>query len=644
MLKRAAPALFFAMMIVLNASPFPADAASLPTSFIETPYFAERVTAGTLPPVQQRIPTVPALADFSAADTEPGRHGGDLRILMGKSKDTKRMVVYGYARLVGYTRDFGLAADLLDSFDIREGRIFTLHLRKGHKWSDGQPFTAEDFRYYWEDFATDKEVSKGGPPVVMLVDGEAPVFEVVDETTVRYSWSKPNPYFLPALAAASPLYIFRPAHYMKRFHKKYAEPAQLEKLVKQHKQRNWVALQYNMGRQYKNSNPDLPTLQPWVLTTRPPSKRFVFERNPFFHRIDPNGRQLPYIDRWIMGIAATKLIPAKVGTGDSDLQAHTLAFNNATFLKESEKRNGYTLRLWRTARGSQVALFPNLNTTDEAWGPLVRNPDFRRALSLAIDREDINQSVYFGMAIEGNNTILPASPLYEETYTTKWAIFDPDQANELLDGMGLIERDDDNIRLLPNGTPMELIVETANEASDQADVLQLIGESWREIGVKLHTRVLQRETFRNRVFSGATVMSVWSGLENGVPGAHSSPHELAPTSQMQYHWPKWGQFYETGGKAGSAIDLPEAEKLGALNAAWMAASSPDEREGIWREMLDIYCDQVFSIGTVSGILQPVVVSNKLRNVPKEGIYNWDPGSHFGIYRPDTFWLVDSGAK
>jgi peptide/nickel transport system substrate-binding protein len=635
MTKRMVLALLFTMTLASHA---------YAGTFVETPFFADRVSAGTLPPVQERIPEAPAIADFSAPGMKPGRHGGDLRVLMGKSKDTKRMVVYGYARLVGYERDFNLAPDILDSFDIKEGRIFTFHLRKGHKWSDGEPFTAEDFRYFWEDFATNKEVSKGGPPVVMLVDGEAPVFEILGETTVRYTWSKPNPHFLAALAGASPLYIYRPAHYMKRFHKKYAKPDQLEKLVKQHKQRNWVALQYNVGRQYKNNNPDLPTLQPWVLTTRPPSDRFVFERNAYFHRVDANGLQLPYIDRWIMGIAATKLIPAKVGTGDSDLQAHALAFNNATFLKESEKRNDYTLRLWRTARGSQIALFPNLNTTDEAWRPLVRDPNFRRALSLAVDREDINDSVYFGMAIESNNTVLPASPLYDEKYTTKWATFDPDKANKLLDGMGLTKRNDDGIRLLPNGAPMELILESASEQGEQADVLQLIGESWYEIGIKLHSRILQRETFRNRVFSGATVMSAWSGLENGVPGPHSSPDELAPTSQMQYHWPKWGQHYETGGKAGSPIDLTEAKELSALNAAWMRATSPEQKQGIWKEMLDIYCDQVFSIGTVSGILQPVVVSNRLRNVPEEGIYNWDPGSHFGIYRPDTFWFADGGQK
>lgn len=619
-----------------------AGAETHPAKLIETPGLAAKVQAGELPPVGERIPDSPAISDLGGKGLAPGRHGGDLHTLMGRSADTKRMVVYGYARLVGYDRNFDLKPDILDSYEVEEGRIFTLHLRKGHKWSDGHPFTTEDFRYYWEDFANDEALSKNGPPVIMRADGELPTFEVIDETTVRYSWSKPNPFFLPALAAAAPFYIYRPAHYMKRFHRKYTELPKLRALVKKHNRRNWVALQYNMGRQYRNNNPDLPSLQPWVLRTKPPSDRFIFERNPYFHRIDVNGRQLPYIDRWIVGIVAPTLISAKVGTGDSDLQAYGLQFNNITFLKEGEAHNDYRVHLWQTARGAEIALFPNLNTTDPVWRSLMRNVDFRRALSLAVNRNDINETIYFGLAIEGNNTILPESPLYREDYTTKWATFDPDRANELLDGLGLQNRDEDGVRLLPDGTPMELIVETASKDMQQADVLQLLGESWSKVGIKLHVRVLQRETFRNRVFTGTTVMSVWSGLENGVPSADSSPRELAPTSQIQHQWPKWGQYYETRGKAGAAIDLEPAQRLADLNRAWVAATTRKEKIRIWQEMLGIHANQVFSIGIVSGVPQPVVASNRLRNLPEKGLFNWNPGAHFGLYRPDSFWLDDSG--
>ncbi len=191
------------------------------------PYFADRVAAGKLPPVARRLPANPAIAVFDREGQTLGRYGGDLRLLMAKVKDIRMMTVYGYARLVGYNAKLEIVPDLLSSLDIRENRIFTLHLRKGHRWSDGQPFTAEDFRYYWEDIALNKDLSPFGPARILLVDGERPRFEIIDETTIRYSWSKPNPYFVPALAGASPLFLYRPAHYLKRFHKRYANPKKL---------------------------------------------------------------------------------------------------------------------------------------------------------------------------------------------------------------------------------------------------------------------------------------------------------------------------------------------------------------------------------------------------------------------------------
>ena len=148
----------------------------------------------------------------------------------------------------------------------------------------------------------------------------------------------------------------------------------------------------------------------------------------------------------------------------------------------------------------------------------------------------------------------------------------------------------------------------------------------------------QREVFRNRIFSGQALMSIWSGLENGVATAESSPEELAPTSQQQLMWPKWGQYFETSGKMGLAPDMPEAQELSRLSVEWIETTDPKRRELIWHRMLEIHADQVYSIGIVAGVQQPVVVKRGLMNVPKEGIYNWDPGAHFGIYRPDTFWF------
>jgi len=615
-----------------------AGTASAQAGYRESPALADRVEAGELLPVAERLPEVPFVVPLDRPWQSIGQYGGQLRLLMGKSRDLRQMTVYGYARLVGYNADLELVPDILESVEIEDNRIFTFHLRPSHKWSDGYPFTSEDFRYWWEDVENNEELSPAGITAELLVDGERPRFEVLDETTVRYSWSVPNPTFLNALAGASPLYLYGPAHYLRQFHANYADTDKLEAMVAEKEVRNWAALHNRMGNAYKNQNPALPTLQPWINTTEPPSERFVFKRNPYFHRVDPQGRQLPYIDSVVVYIAGSSIIPAKVGAGASDLQARYILFDNYTFLKATEERENQTVRLWTTALGSRIALFPNLNVNDEAYRALFRDVRFRRALSLAINRHEVNQVVYFGLAIEGNNTVLPESPLFREEYQSAWTQFDLEQANRLLDEIGLTEHDDRGIRLLPDGRPLNIIVETAGESTEETDILQLIADSWVEAGIKLYTRPSQREVFRNRIFSGETHMSVWTGLENGLPNADMSPVELAPMKQDYLQWPKWGQYVQTKGRSGEPVDMPEPEELTELFHAWERATVRAEREAIWHRMLQIHADQVYTLGVVAGVPQPVVINDALRNLPETGLYNWDPGAFFGIYRPDCLWF------
>ena len=606
----------------------------------EVPSLSKLVNEDKLPPVAKRLPETPRVVTFESG-VQPGAYGGTLRMLMASSKDTRQMVVYGYTRLVVWTPQYNLEPDLLESYDVQDGRIFTLHLRKGHKWSDGTPFTAEDFRYYWEDVALNKELSPFGPPSQLLSDGELPKFQVINETTIRYSWPKPNPFFLPSLAGTTPLYIYRPAKYLKQFHAGHSDPSRLTRRAKEQGLQSWAALHNRQDNQYRNDNPDLPTLDPWILRTSPPSERFVFTRNPYYHRVDPQGRQLPYIDEVIMNVADGKIIPAKTGAGESDLQARYIRFDNYTFLKESEKRVDQSVLLWRTAVGSQFTLYPNLNVNDPVWRALFRDVRFRRALSLAIDRHEVNQVIYYGLAIESANTVLPESPLYKPEYQKAWSQFDLNQANALLDELGMTKRNSRGVRLLPDGRPLELVVETAGESSEQADILELIRDTWQKAGIRLLIKTSQREVFRNRIFSGDTMMSVWTGLDNGLPTQDLSPEELAPTNQQQLQWPKWGQYFETRGKAGEAPDMEIARRLLELNQQWRTATNEAEKLDAWTHMLEIHADQVFTVGVVAGALQPVVVTNRLRNVPVKGVYAWEPGAHFGIYKPDTFWLGES---
>ncbi|TVQ33539.1 MAG: ABC transporter substrate-binding protein [Geminicoccaceae bacterium] len=568
---------------------------------------------------------------------EIGRPGGDIRTLIGQPRDARMFLVFGYARLVAFDRDFNLFADILRDVEVEEGRIFTLHLRPGHRWSDGHPFTAEDFRFFWEDVAQHEMLRPTGPPIDMIVDGELPEVQILDELTVRYTWSKPNPFFLPGLAGALPLVIQMPAHYLKPLHEHHADPAELAQRVRDTGARDWAQLFGRHSREHAATDPNLPTLQPWRLRTAPPAERIVAERNPYFHRVDPNGVQLPYADRMIFSVVESRLIPVKIGGGEADMQARGLSFSDVTFLKESEGRAGMYTHLWRTSPASHLALFPNLNATDPVWRAVFRDVRVRRAFSLATDRHALSGFLYFGIADPANNTLLPESPLWREEIATAFIQHDPAKANALLDEAGLDRRGAGGLRLLPDGRPMEIVVETSGESTEHSDILELIAAQWRDIGVRLITRPSQREVLRNRIFAGETMMTIATGVENGFATADMSPEAFAPTSQVHYQWPMWGQHHETRGLAGEAPDIAEAIRLYDLFDAWRVAQDIDQRRQIWAEMLDIWADNVFTIGLISGVRQPVAVKTNLANVPADAIYSWDPGAHFGIYRPDTFW-------
>lgn len=604
---------------------------------VETPSLAPQVADGALPPVAERLPDEPLVVDMAAQGRAQGRHGGEIRTLIGAARDVRLAVVYGYARLVGYDARFEIVPDILRAVEVEDGRVFTFHLRKGHRWSDGAPFTTEDLRYWWEDVANNPDLSPAGPPELMLVDGAPPSVTVIDETTIRYAWNAPNPRFLPALAGARPPFIYRPAHYVKQFHAKYADPDALAALVKASEARNWAALHNQRDDMYKFDDPALPTLQPWMNVTPRNSQRYVLTRNPFYHRVDSAGLQLPYADTLDMTVAASGLIPAKTNRGEADLQARGLRLSDAPVLKKGEAQGGYVTHLWRSGYASEIALYPNLNVNDPVWRAVLRDVRFRRALSLGISRETINKSLFYGLARSAAMAALPESPFYDADHAKAWAAYDPAQANALLDEMGLM-RGADGVRRLPDGRPAEIVAETAGERQEEIDALELIAEMWRDLGLKLIFRPLDRDILRNKVYAGEAMMPVWFGWNLGLPTADAAPVELAPVDQTSFSWPKWGQYVQTKGAAGEPVDMPEAQRLMDLFDRWSRAATADARADAWREMLAIHADQVFGIGLVASAPQPVVAAAALRNLPAEASFAWEPGAHFGVHRIDALFF------
>lgn len=618
-----------------------AGAAQTLPALQESAFWQAEVNSGDLPPVQDRIPDAPVVVDLKAKGRVPGIPGGTLRTMVTRSKDIRQMVVYGYARLVGYDPNYELKADLLASYDNEENRKFTLHLRPGHKWSDGHPFTSADFAYWWEDVANNPALSPAGPPDFLLVEGELPQVSYPDETTVVFEWSKQNPNFLQSLAQARPPFIFRPAHFLKQFHEKYADPAKLAEAVDEARVKSWAALHNKLDNMYKYDNSELPTLQPWMNATSGKKIRHLFVRNPFYHRIDQNGVQLPYIDVIEMEIVAGGLVAAKANAGETDLQGRGLDFRDISILRKGEADGGnYRTLLWPTGVASQIAIYPNLNYNDDAWRAVLRDVRVRRALSVGIDRQTINQALYFKLAKPGAMTVLPASPFFDPANREAWAQHDPDLANRLLDEAGLDQRGGDGIRRLPDGRPVEIVIETAGERQEVENALQIITDNWRDIGVKLVMRPLDRDILRNRVFAGTTMASVWYGWDNGIPQIYTSPDYVAPRQQEFLAWPKWGQHYQTAGAAGEPPDMEPAQRLMQLAQDWDRATTDDQRRAAWTEMLKIHADQVYGIGILAEAPQPIVVNKRLRNVPEKGLWAWDPGAHFGIHRPDEFFFAD----
>jgi peptide/nickel transport system substrate-binding protein len=623
-------------LIVSAFAPFTARSADN-----EPPILKPMLDAGKLPPMAERLPQVPRVINLAAMGRKPGRYGGDVRMLIGGARDIRLMTIYGYARLVGYDEKLNLGPDILESFDVVEGRIFTFKIRQGHKWSDGTPLTAEDFRYCWEDVQKNEELSPGGLATYLVVEGKPPVFEMVDPLTVRYSWEQPNPDFLQQIAAPQALSMVMPAGYLKQFHKKYQDEAKLEELVKEHKAKKWTSLHIKMARQYRPENPELPTLDPWRNRTEPPAEQFVFERNPYFHRVDETGRQLPYIDRFILNVSSSAIIPAKAGSGESDLQGIGIDFNDYTFLKDAETRYPVKVNLWKRTQGSRLALLPNLNYADEGWRKIMRDVRFRRALSVAIDRQEINSAAFFGLAKESADTVLPESPLYQESFAKAWIQYDPELANALLDEAGLSARTVDGVRLLPDGRKAQIAIESAGESTLETDVLELVTNHWRKVGIDLFVKVSQRDVFRSRAVAGTIMMAIWGGLDNGIPRANMNPAELAPTVEDQLQWPVWGLHYQSHGAQGTAPDLKEAIELLDLLKQWRRSTTMSEWTEIWTKMLTIYSDNVFSIGIVNATLQPIVASASLKNIPETGLFSFNPTSYFGVYMPDTFWLGEA---
>ena len=414
------------------------------------------------------------------------------------------MVVYGYSRLVGYDEKLRIVPDILERIENEdEPRLHAAPAPRA-PWSDGHPFTADDFRYYWEDVVNNKELSPFGLPQALLVRRQAARASRCSTTrrsaTPGTSPIRSSSRCSPGRARCTSTVRRTTCASSTRATSASRRPTRRPTAAGS---RSWAGLHQKKDEQYRFDNPDLPTLEPWINTTPLPSTRFVLVRNPYFHRVDTAGRQLPYIDRVIVNISRRQAHPGE-DRRRRRRPAGALPALRQLHVPQAERE---AQPLPRAAVGEGAGLADGALPEPQRRRPGVADADARRALpprAVARDQPPRDQRgrLLRPGAASRTTPCCERSPLFRPEFRTAWSKFDVKAANALLDELGLAKRDADGLRLLPDGRPMEIVVDTSGESTEETDVLELVRDSWRKVGIALFSRPSQREVFRKRVFSG----------------------------------------------------------------------------------------------------------------------------------------------
>lgn len=578
----------------------------------EAPMLAQLVKQGKLPPVEKRLPEEPAVVQVIE---EIGEYGGTWRRAWLGPTDSP-----GPGRI---TYDPTLRWDLTGtkiqpnvakSWKISpDGKSITLYLRKGMKWSDGQPFTADDVIFWYQDVLLDKELTPVFPDW-MAPGGVPGKAEKIDDYTVRLSFAHPHGLILEFLAIQD---IFLPKHYLKQFHPKYTPKEKLESMAKEAGFQYWYQLFQN-----KNdwiSNPERPTHRAWKPTNLPTSPIWAMERNPYYWKVDPEGNQLPYIDRITHDLVSNaELVTMKAVSGEIDMQLRHIMISNYPLLKENAEKGGYRVIRWIPALGADVAIFTNQNVEDPVLRKIFNNPKFRQALSLAINRDEINELVYYGLGKPRQATVIPQSPYYRPEFEMAYAEYDPARAGKMLDEIGLNKRGKDGFRLRPDGKTLTVTIDVVPVFGPWVDVCELVKKYWDKIGVKTAVNTIERALFYTRAKAGTHEMNAWNMDRASQPWAY--PCWWIPVTGDPFFAPHTAIWYSTKGQGGEAPPTEELRRLIDLYEKLKVTTDPKEKIRVGQEILKLHAENVWAIGTVGLVPSSMcigVVKNYFKNVPDE---------------------------
>ncbi len=602
---------------------------------------AERVAAGELPPVAERLPDNPKV--IPVFDTI-GTYGGTLRLgdTLERLDTSLRIRHTGLFRYNFTASEF--QTDLAESFAwSNDNQTLTLTLRSGHRWSDGDPFDTADIKWWWDNVLSHPEVSPSGLPGWLTVGGTDAVLEIIDDTSYSITWGQPNPGAMDRLGRthfSGDNVVYGPSHYLEQFHADFNENAQA--LAEAEGFETWIDLLGHRKCQcYAMTSIalDRPFLDSFI-PVEVSSDRILIERNPYFHQVDPEGNQLPYLDFIeVVRVGDNELYSLKISAGDFDFGARFTRTDDLQLYRQGEAAGDYTTYTAQSLRPSEVSFFINQNYDDPELNALFTNLDFRAALSVAIDREEMNDVFFFGLGEVHPATPLKTLPWFQDEWYNDFLDFDPERANTLLDGLGLAERNNAGIRQLPSGDQLTLIFPTIPIHIERCE---LVANQWRvNIGVDLVCQEVSFELVTELVESNAHMGIVWH-IGRATLFGRGTPDDFAFDRPEGNRWARlWTLWLTTNGEAG--IEPPDSIK--ELDALWdefsLHASDSQGAIEVGGRYYSYFAEQLPVIPTVGLIPQPIIYSNRLRNVPTTDIF-W--GSDTNFYAPfhvEQWFIVDN---
>ena len=614
-----------------TVSEWPTDSTSL---FKQAPILEQHVSSGLLPSVDQRLPDNPLVIHPAH---QMGPYGGTWPRYGTSPSDVgifhHRLAYDGLVRWDPMGRE--ILPNLATHWDIEEeGRSYTFHLRRGVRWSDGHPFSADDIMFWYQDVLNNKDLTPV-IPIEYRKGGQTVFCEKINDYTIRFRFAEPYGLFLKQLASnLSYQIVYYPAHYLKKFHPNYQAIEELEKLARADGKDFWYQL-FQDRLDYRNV--DCPRIWAWVVSRPPPERPAEFVRNPYYWKVDPEGRQLPYIDRITFDIYDLETINIKAINGEIGMQGRHMTFQNYPIFMANQKRGGYSVRHWLDGGDGTTAIVFNLNHKDEALQSLFHQRNFRIAMSHAIDRNAIREAAFLGVGESRQISPPPISAYHVPEHAYGYLKYDPVLANRLLDEIGLVKRDKRGMRLRSDGSPLVLNIETSSTMLGAGKMFEMIAANWRDVGINAKVKMQARQLYAQRRNALLCDVLVWGGSGEIVPTL--DPRWFLPYSNSSFHGLDYARWYRSSGKNGTE---PPPDMLRALDLFGQIERTVNEEEQIrlFREIIEINRKNLWVIGTVGAIPQLFIVKDTFRNVPEIAVSCW-PLRTPGATAPESY-AIDEG--